>query len=267
MPADEKIVDTSIAETTRSNEFVALELRPDLPLLIEPAPIQRDWMDEMPTRAAHRCLPILIANQAGWFVSLTTRVEAVWNGGQGMKDIQVIVEDGGAPVMAASHFGFGILTFNLPYLFKTPKGIALWARGPANRPKKHIVALEGIVETDWNPATFTMNWKFTRRNRPVVFEPGEPVCMVTPIDLDLIESMRPETRPLGALKSVAAQHRVWREDRDDLLRHWNPRQDGRGPYGFQGDYMCGRGPGAGAIEKHRTKLSLKKFEKRPDSGI
>jgi hypothetical protein len=250
------------SEAAPRRELLAFELRPEAPVLIEPAPVQRDWMEAMPSRAAHRCLPLLIANQAGWFISLTSRVEAIWNGGDGMKDIQVTREDKGAPVSAASHFGYGILTFHVPYLFRTPKGIALWARGPANRPKKNIVALEGIVETEWTPATFTMNWKFTRRNRPVVFEAGEPVCMVTPIDLALIESFDPVARPLGEFPSASAQYRVWKEERADLLANWGATENGRPAYGYQGDYMRGRGPGAGAISRHRTKLSLRKFARQ-----
>ena len=35
--------------------------------------------------------------------------------------------------------------------------------GPFNQPKDAIQPLTAIVETDWAPFTFTMNWKFTRR--------------------------------------------------------------------------------------------------------
>jgi hypothetical protein len=36
---------------------------------------------------------------------------------------------------AISHFGSGILTWNVPYLFRTPPGYNLLVRGPANWPK------------------------------------------------------------------------------------------------------------------------------------
>jgi Family of unknown function (DUF6065) len=43
-------------------------------------------------------------------------------------------------------------------VFRTPPGCNLYVRGPANSPKDGIAALEGIIETDWSEATFTMNW-------------------------------------------------------------------------------------------------------------
>ena len=35
---------------------------------LEPAPLQRDWMDQTVSRAAYRCLPMAMANQAGWLI-------------------------------------------------------------------------------------------------------------------------------------------------------------------------------------------------------
>ncbi len=43
-------------------------------------------------------------------------------------------------------------------LFKTDSGTDLFVTGPLNRPKDGIAALTGIIETDWSPYTFTMNW-------------------------------------------------------------------------------------------------------------
>src|SRR3712207_8402233 len=37
---------------------------------------------------------------------------------------------------ARSHFGSGILTWNLPFLFRTPPGYNLHVRGPANWDRK-----------------------------------------------------------------------------------------------------------------------------------
>ena len=64
--------------------------------------------------------------------------------------------------MVSSNFGYGIVTWYLPYLFRTSPGYNLWVRGPVNSPKDGIVPLEGLVETDWAEATFTVNWKITR---------------------------------------------------------------------------------------------------------
>jgi len=45
---------------------------------------------------------------------------------------------------------------------RTPAGVNLWVKGPANMVKNGVQALEGMVETDWTAASLTMNWKLTR---------------------------------------------------------------------------------------------------------
>jgi hypothetical protein len=45
--------------------------------------------------------------------------------------------------------------------------------------KDGIQPLVGLIETDWLPFPFTMNWIFTRPGT-VKFEKGEPFCFITP---------------------------------------------------------------------------------------
>lgn len=86
---------------------------------------------------------------------------AVWDGGERENAVR-IRPDPGTHAPAVSHFGSGTLTFHIPCLFKTDSGTNLFVTGPLNRPKDGIAALTGIIETDWSPYTFTMNWRFTR---------------------------------------------------------------------------------------------------------
>src|SRR5581483_1718405 len=130
---------------------------PPMPLLA--APFGRTWMDETDRRFAYRCLPMVIANQAGWFVLSNHKIAVTRNGGAAPSDLCLEYLAGEPPHNAVSVFGSGILTWSLPYLFRTPPGYNLLVRGPANYPKDGASPLEGIVETDWTEATFTMNWK------------------------------------------------------------------------------------------------------------
>lgn len=147
-----------------------------------PAPASRAWMNETTDSFANRCLPLKVANQAGWFVLNDRAFEATWDGGKEKASVRVEYADGAGEErpLATSHFGHGILTFHVPYLFRTPPGYNTLARGPANWPKDGACALEGLVETDWLVGSFTMNWKLTRPGLPVLFEKDEPVCMVVP---------------------------------------------------------------------------------------
>ena len=140
---------------------------------LRPAPVTRGWMDRIPDHHAYRCLPLNIANAYGWEVLCNAGFLAMWWGGEGLDSI-VIEPDPGTIAPAISHFGHGILTFHLPCLFSTEPGAELMVQGPINRPKDGIAALSGIIETDWSPYSFTMNWMFTRPGTPVRFEKGEP---------------------------------------------------------------------------------------------
>jgi hypothetical protein len=131
----------------------------------------------------------------------------VWNGGREKDAIRI---KAAAPERLASisHFGSGVLTFHVTALFRTEPGMNLWVTGPVNRPKDGIAPLLGVIETDWAPYTFTMNWLFTRPNQPVRFEKGEPFCFFFPLLRDMVESVEPEMRDLSSDPEVAAQYRA-----------------------------------------------------------
>src|SRR5437762_11070709 len=124
----------------------------------------------------YRCLPLVVANQYGWEILSTHHVRASWDGTSKAKGLCVENLCGDGPLHCYSHFGEGVLTFQIPFLFKTPDGWNLMVRSPTNSPKDGIAALDGIIETDWAHSTFTMNWRFTRACT-VEFAIGEPICL------------------------------------------------------------------------------------------
>ena len=145
----------------------------DAPLIIRPAPLEREWMNATHERFAYRCLPLNIANAHGWELLSPAGFTAGWTGKPGT-DAVVIGPDAGTTAPAVSHFGHGILTFHIPALFRTEPGYDLMIQGPINRPKDGLYALSGVVETDWMPFSFTMNWVFTRPGALLRFEKDEP---------------------------------------------------------------------------------------------
>jgi hypothetical protein len=165
------------------------------------APVERDWMDRTPNAFAYRCLPLNIANAHGWLILNTVPFIAEWNGDAGLDGVSISATAEG-PLLASSHFGSGVLTFSVNGLFHTEPGYDLLATGPFNSPKDAIQPLTGIIETDWSPFTFTMNWKFTRKRAPVAFERDEPFCMVFPMPRGLVEAVEPEFRSMDGEPAV-----------------------------------------------------------------
>lgn len=240
------------------HEIIAYVGRPTEGWEIEPASPRRDWMDAFPDRIPYRCLPMVIANQAGWVLKCPVTFSATWDGGQGADALRISVnkEDEKRVHGVMSNFGGGILTFSVPYVFRTSPGYGLHVRGPANLPKDNAAPLEGIVETDWAPYTFTMNWKIMRRNSPVWFKKGEPVCMVSPFPLDMLESFDARTRPISADPALEEAHlRFATARRASMMKSY---EDGSKP--FQKDYFKGKRPDGTVVEEHRTNFKLSKFE-------
>src|SRR5579859_3370135 len=172
-------------------------LQPGWAPLIRPAPATRPWMDATPEAFAYRCLPLNIANAHGWEVLSPCGFEAIWNGGGDPGAITIRLDAGADPGRApVSLFGQGVITFHIEGLFRTPPGWNIWVGGPPNRPKDGIQALSGIVEADWSPFTFTMNWRFTRAGEEVRFEPMEPIAFFFPVERGAIEAFRPRFEPM-----------------------------------------------------------------------
>ena len=229
----------------------------------EPAPIARSWMDAAHQRHPYRCLPLVIANQSGWVLRTPAAFRAYWYGGPGKEDVELRF-DGPPDSRVVSHFGSGVITFTIPFLFRTPPGINLWVKGPANWIKDGVQPLEGVVETDWIASTFTMNWKITRVCDWVRFEKDEPFCMLVPVPRGLAESLVPRRAPMAADPELQAQYEKWEKSRSGFLTHLSARDPEAVKQGWQKDYFQGKTPDGTPVATHQTKLNLREFEPRAE---
>lgn len=253
-------------------------LQKGVELDIVPAGSRRRWMDETPGSYAYRCLPLTIANSHGWEIRCPFSFEAEWDGGASLDAVRIFVDDddarrppdeGGAPAatdFVESHFGSGILTFNPMGIFRTSPGVNLWVTGPPNRFKDGLQPLAAVVETDWIPYNFTMNWKFTRAGVRVRFERGEPYCFIFPVPRGIVEDCEPRMRPITDEAGLQEMHRRAYNERTFLstvqaaLGDKPVRNDKS--LRFQGWYMAGLMPDGSPVEQqHQTSIEAKPFER------
>jgi hypothetical protein len=252
------------APSTDPRDLIAYELYPTAETPLEPAPITRDWMDAAHLRHPYRCLPLVIANQSGWVLRSTASFRAYWYGGPNKEDLELRF-DGPPDNRIVSHFGSGVITFSIPYLFRTPPGINLWVKGPSNWVKDGIQPLEGVVETDWLASTFTMNWKMTRICEWVEFKKGEPFCMLVPVPRGLAESLMPRRLPLATNPDLQAQYQKWEASRKGFLHGLSTQDPATLKQGWQKDYFQGRTPDGREVESHQTRLKIREFAPTADS--
>ena len=242
--------------------LIAYDVQGGINFDIVPAPATRPWMTAIPSRFAYRCLPLSVANQAGWLIRNSHKFTAIWDGKPGIESLRVTYAEAPPVSFASSHFGHGILTFAIGRLFRTPPGFNLLVRGPANMPKDGVTALEGIVESDWSHATFTMNWQVTRPDYPVTFAADEPIAMIVPVRRGEIERFSPETRDIGTAPDWEAGHREWARSRfafNAALRAGDPKTRAAG---WQRHYTLGLNVAETEAPEHQTSLSLSPFVDR-----
>ncbi|MFO0936466.1 MAG: DUF6065 family protein [Gemmataceae bacterium] len=241
-----------------SRDIIAYETNPHPGVPIIPAPVDRAWMDQTGSRFAYRCLPLNIANQNGWQLLNRTEFEVYWYGGSHKSDIEIRFI-GNPDNHALSHFGDGVLTFAIPYIFRTPRGVNIWVKGPSNYVKDGIQPLEGIVETDWNPATFTMNWKFTRPFEWIRFRKDEPICTLVPIPRGFTESFTPRRTAIESNLELMEEHQAWSRGRSEFLDGLQKQIPEVVARSWQKDYFQGKKPDGESTEDHQTRLDVKPF--------
>jgi hypothetical protein len=120
--------------------------------------------------------------------------------------------------------------------------------------------LDGIIETDWLPYTFTMNWKITRPNRRVRFEKDEPICMIVPMRRTDLERFSPDVSNLTSQPLLQDSYLAWHEKRLEKVRAtpqmWNPSEP---VPKIQGNYIRGEGVLNERATQHQNKINVKDF--------
>lgn len=230
------------------------------PLRIVPASPDRAWMDIVTKGWANRCLPLRIANQTGWVILNDCSFEAVWGGKPGLDSMKILSRNGAASGAVSSMFGYGVLTWSIPYLFRTPPGFNLLVRGPANSPKEGAAPFEAIVETDWLPYPFTMNWRFLRPLKTIRFEKDEPICMIMPIPRDAVQGFTPEIRELTSDPELLKSYETWHEHRVSAQTAVEQKTETKQQVmKKQGHYIRGEGHLGEHAHGHQTKVKVAEF--------
>jgi hypothetical protein len=227
---------------------------------IVPGRPQRAWMDKFAERHPYRCLPLSMANTSGWEILCPVGFTAEWNGGV-HQDAITFTPDHAHPDfhdLVKSHFTSGIVTFHPGYLFRSPPGWSMWVGGPPNHVKDGIQPLAGLVETDWLPFPFTMNWIFTRPGK-VKFARGEPFCFITLVQDKVLAEVQPVTRSLASNDDLRLQYDAWYRQREAFnkrLTRQDPEavRDAWQRYYFKGELPEDTGP---APSDHVNKRRLK----------
>lgn len=170
--------------------------------------LRRNWMDA--NAAAYHCLPLTIANCYSWELLSPCSFSATWEG-QGTDGVKITSQET-TEMAPISHFGTGILTFNVGYVPRTLPGYNLYVTGPINNFKDGIAPISAVIEADKVVATFTMNWRFTSV-QTIQFQKGEPIASMFVIPRGLNETIEPEIIPITSDANLNAEYHDWARER------------------------------------------------------
>ncbi len=248
-------------------EITAYRLHSDKGWVLEPADRRRDWMDQTLHKGANRCLPLVMANQCGWIIRCPLRFKVEWNGKATQDALSFKFFDegleGGIPIK--SSFGMGIVSIIMPWLFRTSKGIGLMVRGPTNHCKENVVPLDGLVETDWAPYTFTMNWRVMKPKTPIWFAKGEPICMIIPYPIEILDQFKARTASIESEVELQQQHGEWAAIRQRQLKDAIKAGSTEGL--FRLDYVRGSRPDGSFAAAHWSKFKLATFDQESEDEL
>ncbi len=244
-----------------SNTFIAYELHPNTTTLIEPAPIARDWMDATPVRHPYRCLPLVIANQAGWILRSPAAFRAYWYGGIGkgrcgsavrrpdrqpdsepLRDRRHHVHDPVPVPHAAGHQPVG----------EGAEQLHQGRRAAARRDRRDRLA--GVHVHDELEDHAGLRLGAVREGRAVLHDRAGTARAARRASSrgEIGSTTNPE---------LHAQYQKWEGSRKGFLTGLNERDPNAVKQGWQKDYFQGKTPEGKEVDSHQTKLNLREFEK------
>lgn len=229
---------------------------------------RRDWIDVAPEAFPYRCLPLGIASSHGWEVLSACGFEATWHGGMAPEDVTVHADAGTPPHLApVALFGQATFTIHLQGIFRTAPGWNLHLSGPPNRFKDGAAPLSGIIETDWSPYTFTMNWRLTRPGLTVRFEENEPIAHFFPVQRGAVDAVQPTFAPIDEAPELKRLFEQWSQSRDAFHAHVREHPPERPADKWQKLYYRGQTPdGQCPVHDHQAKLRVQEFARPEIAG-
>lgn len=221
----------------------------------------RGWMDDAPEAFPYRCLPLAMANGHGWEILAAGGFEVEWNGGPAASDLVVRADAGtGSADAPVSLFGLGIFTVHVQALFRTPPGWNLWLAGPPNSGKDGAAPLTGLIETDWSPYTFTINWQMTRPGHTVRFEENEVIASFFPVERGVVERFEPAFARIEDDAALKHAFETWSASRDAFQEAVRVNPPVKPADKWQKLYYRGLSPDGTCPEAdHQTRLRLAEF--------
>lgn len=155
--------------------------RHDDALIINPLPVQRDWMDETPDRHAYHCYPVTTANTVGWTLSAPYDVSFIWDGINDTTSAHIEVINGKEHTYTGR--GQSSVSFNTGIILRSEKDISVLTITPQNYFYQDFEVISSLISTSFLETEFPLAIKARTANRLITIKAGQPLATIIPISL------------------------------------------------------------------------------------
>ena len=199
-------------------------------------PKKRSWF----TNHFYRCLPLSIANQYGFVLTLPFDIELTWDGTEPIEGVTIKIEKNASWFSVTSLFGSGIVTIITPFFLKTPPGVNLMTINPPNYILPNITVMNGVVETDNIRGPFTFNIKLQIPGITTTLKKGMPISGIIPIPRYFADGFTLKDAEDVFTKEEVEEENKANDDHSDLRLDTNIEAKIKKNYKPDGLYMRGR---------------------------
>ena len=124
-----------------------------------------------------------------------------------------------------SWFGHGIFTILPRFFVQTSPQVNLLIKPVPNFYKRGVTPMEGLVETDWLKASFSLNFKLTEPEREITYKAGEPLVQLVPLARHYLEGFDAQVKTTGVVyDDFMRQLAQWVEKRKADIKNFTGHQ-------------------------------------------
>jgi hypothetical protein len=151
------------------------------PMVLEPLPVTRDWMDATPDKHAYHCFPVTLANTVGWSLSCPKDVTFIWDGINDTTNTHIKFLEGEEFVWAGR--GQSTVSFNTNLIMKTTKDLSILTISVPNYFHEDFDVMNSVMSTSFYPHPLPLAIKVKTPNKKITIKAGTPIAAIIPISL------------------------------------------------------------------------------------
>lgn len=160
--------------------------RSDDALIVNPLPVQRDWMDITPDKHAYRCYPVTTANTVGWTLSAPYDVSFIWDGVNDTTSSHIEVIEGKDNTYTGR--GQSSVSFNTGIIIKSAQDISVLTITPQNYFYEDFEVISSLISTSFLDTEFPLAIKARTANKVITIKAGTPLATIIPISLTRLKN-------------------------------------------------------------------------------